>query len=51
MSLKAGAVLYISGEESIEQVKMRAERLDIIGEQLYLLASIEIEVIWMQSID
>src|SRR6266700_323482 len=40
-----GAVLYISGEESIEQVKMRAERLDITGEQLYLLASIELDVI------
>src|SRR5437773_1049798 len=42
---RTGAVLYISGEESIEQVKMRAERLDITGEQLYLLASIELEVI------
>ena len=31
-----GPVLYVSGEESIEQVKMRAERLDITGEQLYL---------------
>src|SRR5713101_6626464 len=40
-----GAVLYVSGEESIEQVKMRAERLDITGERLYLLASIELEVI------
>ena len=40
-----GPVLYVSGEESIEQVKMRAERLDISGEQLYLLASIELEVI------
>lgn len=40
-----GSVLYISGEESIEQVKMRAERLDITGEQLYLLAAIELDVI------
>jgi DNA repair protein RadA/Sms len=40
-----GPVLYVSGEESIEQVKMRAERLDITGEQLYLLASIELDVI------
>src|SRR5215469_1618463 len=40
-----GAVLYVSGEESIEQVKMRAERLDITGEQLFLLASIELDVI------
>src|SRR5713226_3686694 len=41
----AGSVLYVSGEESIEQVKMRAERLDITGEQLYLLASIEMDII------
>ena len=40
-----GPVLYISGEESIEQVKMRAERLDITGERLYLLAAIELEII------
>src|SRR5712691_6474973 len=40
-----GPVLYVSGEESIEQVKMRAERLGITGEQLYLLASIELDVI------
>jgi DNA repair protein RadA/Sms len=33
-----GPVLYISGEESIEQVKMRAERLD-------LLAAIELDII------
>src|SRR5258708_7857617 len=41
----AGAVLYVSGEESIEQVKMRAERLDIMGERLYLLAAIELDII------
>ena len=40
-----GPVLYISGEESIEQVKMRAERLEISGEQLYLLAAIELDII------
>src|SRR6185312_67194 len=40
-----GAVLYVSGEESIEQVKMRAERLEISGEQLYLLASTDLDVI------
>ena len=40
-----GAVLYVSGEESIEQVKMRAERMKISGERLYLLASIEMDVI------
>lgn len=41
----SGPVLYVSGEESIEQVKMRAERLGITGEQLYLLASVDLDVI------
>ncbi len=41
----SGPVLYVSGEESIEQVKMRAERLDITSERLYLLAAIELDVI------
>jgi DNA repair protein RadA/Sms len=45
ISQRAGPVLYVSGEESIEQVKMRAERLDIAGEQLYLLAAIELDII------
>jgi DNA repair protein RadA/Sms len=40
-----GPVLYVSGEESIEQVKMRAERLDITGERLYLLATTELDAI------
>lgn len=40
-----GSVLYVSGEESIEQVKMRAERMDITGERLYLLAATELDVI------
>ncbi len=40
-----GPVLYVSGEESIEQVKMRAERLGITGERLYLLATIELDLI------
>lgn len=40
-----GPVLYVSGEESIEQVKMRAERLDITGERLYLLAATELDAI------
>jgi DNA repair protein RadA/Sms len=45
IATSSGPVLYVSGEESIEQVKMRAERLDIRGERLYLLASIELDTI------
>ncbi|GER89139.1 hypothetical protein KDW_33010 [Dictyobacter vulcani] len=45
-----GPVLYISGEESVEQIKMRAERLEITGEQLYLLAAVELDIIVERSI-
>ncbi len=31
-------ILYVSGEESIRQIKLRAQRLGVISENLYLLA-------------
>ena len=31
-----GTVLYVSGEESANQIKMRAERLDVTGDQFYI---------------
>ncbi|MBI2953665.1 MAG: DNA repair protein RadA [Chloroflexi bacterium] len=34
----SGKVLYVSGEESAQQIKMRAERLGITTENLYVLA-------------
>ncbi|MGL4677028.1 MAG: DNA repair protein RadA [Brevinema sp.] len=40
-----GSVLYINGEESSNQVKLRAERLGINNENLYLYAETEIEQI------
>ena len=33
---KMGKILYVSGEESASQIKMRANRLSVNGEQLYL---------------
>src|SRR5699024_485731 len=30
--------LYVSGEESMQQTKLRAERLDIMSEELFVLA-------------
>ncbi len=45
ISVSLGPVLYVSGEESVEQVKMRAERLGISGERLYLLSAVEMDVI------
>ncbi len=34
---KSGPVLYVSGEESARQIKMRAERLGLRGDSLYLV--------------
>lgn len=31
-----GKVLYVSGEESASQIKMRADRLDVHGDELYI---------------
>jgi len=36
-------VLYVSGEESERQIKLRAERLKVRGEELYLLAETNLE--------
>ena len=36
-------VLYVSGEESQRQIKLRAERLQVKGEGLYLLAETNLE--------
>ena len=42
---KYGTVLYVSGEESEEQIKMRAERLDALAEELYILSETNIDLI------
>ncbi len=41
-------VVYVSGEETQRQIKLRAERLGIKGERLYLLAETDLEVIISQ---
>ncbi len=38
-------VVYVSGEESVSQVKLRADRLNISGKGLYLLSETNIPVI------
>ncbi len=43
-----GRVVYVSGEETLRQIKLRAERLGIKGEGLYLLAETDLEVILNQ---
>ncbi len=43
-----GKVVYVSGEETLHQIKLRAERLGIKGEKLYLLAETDLDVILNQ---
>jgi len=42
-------VLYVSGEESLEQIKIRGERLGLRDEELYLLAETNLERIIAQA--
>ena len=43
-----GKVVYVSGEETLHQIKLRSERLGVKGENLYLLAETDLEVILNQ---
>ncbi|MED4128968.1 MULTISPECIES: DNA repair protein RadA [Shouchella] len=43
-------VLYISGEESVKQTKLRADRLELTSEDLYVLAETDVSLI-EQAID
>jgi len=43
-----GMVVYVSGEETLRQTKLRAERLGITGENLYLLAETNLDIILNQ---
>jgi DNA repair protein RadA/Sms len=40
-----GKVLYVSGEESVRQIKMRADRMKLDSEELFLVTETNIEVI------
>lgn len=40
-----GTVLYVSGEESASQIKMRAERLELRGTDFYLYAETDLNLI------
>jgi len=42
---QGGKVLYVTGEESLQQVKLRANRLGLAGEGLYILAETNLEAI------
>lgn len=43
LSKKYGKVLYVSGEESPEQIKLRAERLSIDSDEIILLSETSLE--------
>jgi DNA repair protein RadA/Sms len=45
LARQEGPVLYVSGEESVQQIKMRAGRLGISDDQLYVLSEINLEQI------
>jgi DNA repair protein RadA/Sms len=40
---EGGEVLYVSGEESVPQIRLRAERLGLAGDRLYLLPETALE--------
>ncbi|HEY93243.1 MAG TPA: DNA repair protein RadA [Dehalococcoidia bacterium] len=48
MAVARGKVVYVSGEETLHQIKLRSERLGVTGENLYLLAETDLEVILNQ---
>ncbi len=43
LSLGSSRVLYISGEESVEQIKLRANRIGLTSSELFLLAESDIQ--------
>ena len=40
-----GKVLYVSGEESAEQIKLRADRLEINNEDILFLGETDIDIV------
>ena len=48
LQLKNKIILYISGEESEQQIKMRADRLNISNEHFYLLTETSTQVIFQE---
>jgi DNA repair protein RadA/Sms len=45
LAVAGGPVLYVSGEESAQQIKLRAERIGLTGDGLYVLTETNVEVI------
>jgi DNA repair protein RadA/Sms len=45
LASSVGTVLYVSGEESVQQMKMRAERLGLVPDSLYLFTETNLDEI------
>lgn len=45
IALEQGRVLYVSGEESEEQIKIRADRLGVLCKDVYILSETSLEII------
>ncbi len=43
-------ILYVSGEESLRQIKIRAERLSVMGDNIHLLCETNIDVILSEAL-
>ena len=48
LSLKKNIILYVSGEESEQQIKMRADRLMLQNENFYLLTETSTDIIFQE---
>ncbi len=46
-----GSILYVTGEESVYQIRMRADRLNALHEELYLMSETNLEAIERQVLD
>jgi DNA repair protein RadA/Sms len=45
MAQNGGRVVYVTGEETVHQIKLRAERLQISGTGLFIIADTDLEVV------
>src|SRR5205807_1057272 len=45
LAAAAGPVLYVTGEESAAQVRLRADRIGAVSESLYLAAETDLEAV------
>jgi DNA repair protein RadA/Sms len=48
LALKKRTILYVSGEESEQQIKMRAERLKLSGEHFFILTDTSLDNVFRQ---